>query len=160
MTEGAGEVQSQPDQATGLSRAAPKLKSVSSPTDHEKSPERGLHEAPTYQRLAAIASAGGYPEVTAARIHAWAKAGLVGEVTAPDVNERLLAICAARRRTASRANVTVLLWTQGWTVDEDLLRRCVLTALPGRGLRRDDDKQLDRLDEVAVRKASRLLRIL
>jgi hypothetical protein len=119
-----------------------------------------LHEAPSYRRLALTAAEAGYPEITAARIHVWAQARLLGEMDAPDLDARLIAVCAARRQTASRSAIAVLLWAQGWQLDDDLLRRSLLSALPRRNLSRASDAQLDALDEVARRKAPRLVRIL
>lgn len=148
-------------QASGRSRAPRRVARDIAQTDRENSPAFALGEAPVFRRLAAFAYRQGYTEISPSRIHAWSgESGLLGSTQAPDVEERLLAICALRRQVASRRAVLVLLWASGWHVDPKALKDALLSTVPSRSMQNASDRTLDRLDRLASRKAPRLVRLL
>lgn len=159
-------------QAPERSGAGSTIAGSSQRTRLENSPERDRGEAPVYRELARLANEAGYPEVTASRVHAWVSARLIPRTSErtslgspgfssrlrEGVSSQLIALARHRRLTANRYTLALLLWLDGWEVPRDLVRKALLSVVPGRTLTDASDRALDRLDRHVSSTAARLIR--
>lgn len=96
-------------------------------------PKSGQH----YQRLAQLAQANDFHRVTPWVIQSWVKHGLIPRIGfnrprfgvreptgVPEIERQLLALCTLRyaRRIRSHVELALILWSDGWEIEEPLVR--------------------------------------
>lgn len=130
------------------------------------------NEGALYSCLASRVAQNGIASISADQIHRSVMAGLLpsaGRVSlgrgrgfrfelAPGTYEQLLALCRFRRVTKSADRLRMLLWLEGWPVDQEAVRRSVLARLPNLGTARGNEAMLDRLSRHAAEAGPRLAR--
>ena len=157
-----------PDQADSPRKVAtaPGRKSHAIRT-HVTPDEGGL-----YARLASRVVDSGVAPVSPDQIHRWVMAGLLPRSQrlsqgrgrgfrfdmAPGTYEQLCALCRLRAVTKSSDGLRILLWLEGWPVDQEAARDSVLARFPSPARQRRSESMLDRLSRQAAEAGPRLAR--
>ncbi len=130
------------------------------------------NEGALYTRLATRVAENGIASISPHQIHRWRMAGLLPGArrvslgrgrgfqfdVAPGTYEQLVALCRFRTVTKSSHRLRILLWLEGWPVDQEAVRLSLLTCLPNLGTERRSEAFLDRLSTCAVEAGPRLAR--
>lgn len=130
------------------------------------------NEGALYTRLAIRVAENGIASISPDQIHRWRMAGLLpcarrvslgrGRGFQFDVAlgtyEQLVALCRFRTVIKSSHRLRILLWLEGWPVDQEAVRGSLLRCLPSVGTTRRSEAMLDRLSGYAVEAGPRLAR--
>lgn len=130
------------------------------------------NEGALYKRLAIRVAENGIASISPHQIHRWRMAGLLPGArrvslgrgrgfqfdVAPGTYEQLVALCRFRTVTKSSHRLRILLWLEGWPVDQEAVRGSLLRCLPRVGTKRRSEAILDQLSALAAKSGPPLAR--